>query len=355
MKNKHITQVTDYVFAHFRGIVDAMSHEGEHFQGNETELPSPESFPVSHDIESVSNQEREPVEDHYLLLADIHNDLVSAKASLEERGIVDHQGDWCESAHNEHIVVLGDSVNKEDPDSHVLKWLKHLQKETTNANKVTVLLGNHEFDLLDAVATTGNYHNPLKEKHIAYLANCPIVYKKGPVLFLHGFPTRELVEELAEQYEECGGDVPNENWYVNERFSADMKKWLNVPRQDVVALPVCNYARARVANQSISEETYYTREGAHMSALLKRMGVNTVVHGHRKQRTGGQVIEKYLPGICMINDDAAISQNKNEDGVHRVASVDIRTHNNEVKALCVYKKDTRKTHIPVETKRVTIH
>ena len=96
--------------------------------------------------------EREPQTGRVVCLSDIHNDLVAARASLEQRGVVSHDGEW---RHPVSLIITGDSIDKHDPDPEVLRYFAHLRKTAPPGYSVTMLAGNHEIDVLSRAADRG--------------------------------------------------------------------------------------------------------------------------------------------------------------------------------------------------------
>lgn len=288
------------------------------------------------DPEDVYKPERIPVVEHYIGLSDIHNDLKSAIASLERSGITDNDGEWLPDVSGIHLVVTGDSINKQNPDTSVLKLLRHLKRKAPLGCEVTVLVGNHELDLLTREAqekSTG-----LKNKHIEFLAEFGVVHKKGPVLFTHRYPTEEMLEEMVQQYEEFAGDVDPSEWLINERFTQAVATMKDSPEESVAVFEECNYGGESGGIYGQTEAGYYQAKADRIKLLLAKLGVTTIVHGHKKQISGGQKFENYLPGICMINIDAAIADEKNPDGNHRIGFVDVKVREDgSVEASSKYK------------------
>lgn len=296
--------------------------------------------------------EHAPKHKRYELLTDIHGDLVSARASLEESGIIDSKDEWKKGVHDTHVVVTGDSANRDGKDWSVLEFFKRLQANARDGNKVTILLGNHELDYLKWVAHGAD--RSLSHKEETLFRGSRLVYKKGPVLFLHGFPTLELVTELAAQYVNCGGDVPNKEWNPNIEFERSLEDFVKDPSTYRKHFEeVCARAGVLVASRHVLEETYYRAHGATIASALKSMGITTVVHGHRKLVSGGQAIEDYLPGICMINNDVAVSSHENHHHVHRVGAIGLEVREGVVEAKCVYQKNIEH-HSHQKTTQVTV-
>lgn len=302
-----------------------------------------------------------PTHNRYVVLSDMHGDCFSARASLEERGILNRKGEWKKGVAGVHLMITGDSVDKSLPDTEMFHFLRHLQKTAIKNGencKVTTLIGNHEIDLL--LRGIGG-ENCLKKKDIEFLQTCGVVYKNGPVLFLHGYPTRELIQELAMQYEENGGDVEMSDWWINRRFSGAVADLLERGAGDLSTretLRSCNFGNTEEMLGGLTKKKYYEKYGEEIADLMKRMGVTLVVHGHKKNISGGQEIERYnIPGVCMINDDVALSHRKNPQHTHRMGLVEITTNPNNEKTeeVTFFYKGNMDSHKQVKKTSITIH
>jgi hypothetical protein len=54
---------------------------------------------------------------------------------------------------------------------------------------------------------------------------------------------------------------------------------------------------------------YYKKQGRAVGAVLAKLKIDIVVHGHRPQRSGVQVdyeFEKWIPGIRMVGNDTMV-------------------------------------------------
>ncbi len=265
----------------------------------------------------------------YVILSDIHNDSISAGASLHERGIVaKHFDAWNDNVHDTHLVITGDLINRDEPDHDTIRLFRHLAESAKHGNKVTLLLGNHELDLLASLAHERS-NIKVSRKDLAFLGTGKMVYKRGPVLFLHAYPTKELLEEMVAEYEAHAGDPPNDSWRVNERFARAFELLPYAPSESAQAFKeLCTLAetpRPR-SHDSHSDET---------AALLERLHVKAIVHGHKRRTSGVQAIEEDIPGICMVNNDTAMAITKNPDRQHRIGSTVIRTKDGALNITCV--------------------
>ena len=265
--------------------------------------------------------EKEPLTKRLVTISDVHNDIHALHASLEQRGLVTPEGDWRKHSEAVRLVITGDSVNKHKPNPEVLRYLRHLQKSAPEGSSVTVLVGNHELDLL--TRETLGEDIGLKEKKIEFMGAMRVVHKEGPVLFLHRYPSLTLVAELEEQFSAWKGHVQNDEWNINRRFHDAFLTRRHNPDESISTFRECDDGGEDSALEGMPPAEYYRVYGATIAELLNKMGVTVVVHGHKRQKTGGQQFEEYIPGITMIDNDTAMSADKNDGGVPCLSSSDI--------------------------------
>ncbi len=283
--------------------------------------------------------EREHRTERFVCLSDIHNDIKAMHASMRQRKLINEEGEWKHGVRGVHLMITGDSINKHGPNPEVLKYLHHLQKTAPEGCRVTVLVGNHELDIL--TRETRGEDVGLKEKRIDFFGKMQVVSKQGQILFLHRFPSLALVQELEAQYSEQNADVPDGELYINSRFQNAVATRKITPEESLAVFQECDDGGDSNALEGLTEKEYYEKHGEEIRTLLERMGVSVVVHGHRRQVTGGQHFEEYIPGIVMINNDTAMADNKNPDGKHRAASVGIsHSPDGNIDINCVYVENT---------------
>ncbi len=303
-------------------------------------------------IERVDVYERAPRTERLISLSDIHNDLHALRGSLEQKKLIDKDGEWKYLAEPIHLVITGDSINKQHPDVNVLKYLKHVQESAPEGSSVTLLVGNHELDVL--ARDTEGKETGLKEKRIEFLGTMQVVCKQGPVLFLHRYPSLSLIHELEAQYTRMHGEVTNDSWDINKRFQDAVATRHITPEKSLEVFRACDDGGEDVALEGMSTEAYYQKYGELIGQLLARMGITVVVHGHKRQVSGGQHFESHIPGVVMVNNDTGISKDKNPEHKHRIASADISVGENGIDITCVYKHDMKK-HGNMQVQKQTIH
>lgn len=287
--------------------------------------------------------------EHCVSLSDIHNDLVAAQASLEQRGIVSKDGAW---RHPMDLIITGDSVNKQAPNLEVLRYFRHLQKTAPPGYSVKMLAGNHELDLLSRAADGEKIE--LKDKMIDFLGSMDIVCVRGPVLYLHRYPSIGLVRDMWQQY--CKQDGNPDRWDINRRFQEAVSTIHKTPAQSKAVFLECDDGGDERSLGGLSAQAYYQRYGVIIGHFLKEMGITTVIHGHKKRKEGGQGFEQYIPGIFMVNNDACISSDKNPEHHHRIGSLQvIPTKDGGIEVTCTYKPDTKSGRKGTQVQQATIH
>ena len=315
----------------------------ERFQPIESSR-KPYPFP----IEGV-HHERGPQIERIVCLSDIHNDLVAARASLEQRGVVSHDGEW---RHPVSLIITGDSIDKHDPDPEVLRYFAHLRKTAPPGYSVVMLAGNHEIDVLSRAADGEKVG--LNEKKIEFLGSMDIVRKQGSVLYLHRYPSLGLVQSLWHQYRTQGGDP--DTWDINRRFHEAVSAMRHSPEHSKAVFRECDDGGDGQALSGLSSEEYYRKYGSLIGRFLNEMGITTVIHGHKIQKEGGQKFEQYIPGIFMVNIDAGISSGKNPEHRHRIGSIEIApVSDGGIEITCAYRPGIKSGQGDVRIRKTTVH
>lgn len=296
-------------------------------------------------------REREPQIERVVCLSDIHNDLVAARASLKQRDLIGNDGEWKYSVRPVHLLLLGDSVNKQNPNPDALTYFRHLQKTAPADCSVTMLVGNHELDLLTQVANGKEVG--LKNKKIEFLGSMDVVCVRGSVLYLHRYPSLGLVRELWQQYCEQGG-IPA-TWNINRRFREAVFMMRKDPEKSKNIFRECDDGGEERSLGGLSPKEYYQKYGVLLSHFLKEMGVTTVIHGHKKQEEGGQKFEPYIPDVLMVNSDVGISRKKNLEHHHRIGSVEVTpATDGGIEIICTYKPNIKLKNNDTTTQTRTI-
>ncbi|HET8898984.1 MAG TPA: metallophosphoesterase [Rhodanobacteraceae bacterium] len=140
-----------------------------------------------------------PMPERIAVLSDIEGNIRFLDRALFQLGVTDRSGHW--AFHNQHLVILGDSVDRGRDVSAVLWRLYTLSQQADIAGgAVHVLLGNHEQYLLRtnpsrsnadarfALNAIGGYATAHAADTVIgqWLRQQPVVLQLGDVLFAHG-------------------------------------------------------------------------------------------------------------------------------------------------------------------------
>lgn len=281
--------------------------------------------------------ERSPREERFVSLSDIHNDIFALRASLMQKKLIGKHGNWKRGLESVSLVITGDSINKKNPNPEVLRYLHHLHETVPEGCTMSILVGNHELNILMREAE--GIDTGLGEEHIEFFGNMQVVNKQGPILFLHRYPSLAQLQELEAQYCECGGVVPNEEWHINTRFRDAFATRKENPSASRAVFQACDDGGENSALEGLPAKEYYEKYGEAVRDILTRMGITVVIHGHKRQASGGQQFEEYIPGILMIDNDTGVSSDKNKANLHGLASTEVSLGERGAEITCVYTED----------------
>jgi hypothetical protein len=136
-----------------------------------------------------------------------------------------------------------------------------------------------------------------------FIESLDLFYVAGPALFIHGYPTLEFLEVLLHFKETTGKEL---NCFNTDHYKKAFRS-INAMRQYAYTRDnrKTHYLLYDVADAS----HYYKKQGRAVGAVLAKLKIDIVVHGHRPQRSGVQVdyeFEKWIPGIRMIGNDTMV-------------------------------------------------
>ena len=288
-------------------------------------------------MEKLTEKKRDDFENspnrlEIITITDTHNDYEAILRNLRIHGILDEKGEWKEDANNIHVIHTGDVVNKKNPDKKSLEYLFHLKATAPESCSVQILAGNHEMDYL--MGCVGQAPEGSERKLIEGMSLLEI---SGPVLFLHGYPTRKLLRWILSYVIDEGFSVGEAVAEINRQFSealeesssgytnklkhflfGDDKGEKKNPKNKMEKKT--EQEKEKTAEQKtkplfrkILPADYYQKHGNEVSALLAMLGVEVVVHGHARTPKGVQTVgefKEYLPNITMIGNDVAVSDFK---------------------------------------------
>jgi hypothetical protein len=282
-------------------------------------------------MENSESKESSPNKLEIITITDTHNDYEAILRNLKIHNIIDENGEWRDGVNNVQVIHTGDVINKKNPDKKSLEYMFHLKATAPESCSVEILAGNHEMEYL--MGTKGIAEEGSERKLIEGMS---LISASGPVLFLHGYPTRKLLRWILSYvtYEEYS--VPDAIGEINRQFSEaleesssgynnKLKHFLFGEKAKKKGL--VHEAESLEKKEENTEEInkpkplfqkvlpadYYQKHGKEVSELLAKLGIEIVVHGHARTSKGIQRIgefSKYLPNVTLIDNDVAISEFK---------------------------------------------
>jgi hypothetical protein len=262
--------------------------------------------------EALNLPERQPAIDahgyqRFLVIADCENALTPVRETLRYTGLLKKRGDLrSKYAQGLHVVQTGDLLHKHQPDPEVVRfWLSLRRDIEEQGGRLTMLAGNHELEAWKNLCLGERLG--LKRKQCQLMSElmsvCKLFYVAGSVLFLHGYPTLNLLSSLRGFQDRTGLSLNDYNEHC-------FRKALNDPEK----LQHYLYLRSKNARKLLLHDLddalgYYRANGKEIAELLRHFGIEQVVHGHRPIRSGVQTdreFRRWLPGVRMIGNDTQI-------------------------------------------------
>ncbi|MBF0454463.1 MAG: metallophosphoesterase [Magnetococcales bacterium] len=232
-----------------------------------------------------------------VVLSDTDNDIKSIHYSLWMLGLVGKSGKWKKGLDNFRLVHTGDWLNKSHPKQEVITLFETMRDTLPESAKMVILNGNHELAILQK-SDNGNTMG-LSKAQLEFIRNQDIMYVHANNLFIHGYPTFELLRLLIQLQEES----VDLNAF-NDRFRKayyEGKYALFREREGMAILGDIRQAQAYYRSKGSNGKSH----GRVISQMLKKLGIDTVIHGHRPNMLVQQDFEFKLdvPGIRFINND----------------------------------------------------
>jgi len=242
----------------------------------------------------------------YIVFSDTDNDVNSVRNTLRFAGILNKKDEIKESMEGITILHTGDLIDKKKPDLAVVQYWQHLQKDAlTKGGHLKLIAGNHEQEVWQNIMDSRDCGiEPMQDKRFnEFIESLDLFYVAGPVLFIHGYPTLEFLEVLLHFKETTGKEL---NCFNTDHYKKAFRS-INAMRQYAYTRDnrKTHYLLYDVADAS----RYYKKQGRAVGAVLARLKIDIVVHGHRPQRSGVQVdyeFEKWIPGIRMVGNDTMV-------------------------------------------------
>ncbi|MBF0097572.1 MAG: metallophosphoesterase [Magnetococcales bacterium] len=238
-----------------------------------------------------------------LVLSDTDNDLRTVIQTLWLTGLCDQNGTWIPELRHVQVIHTGDWLNKWDPNPYILDGFKRLQETAPPTCRLLLLNGNHELAILQ-MADKG-LRTALTQEDLAFIRRQPLLHFDNETLYLHGYPTLELLMVLKQLLRE---QIPR----------AELNNRLHKLLFDGEFPLFRETGSARLIGDIKSPKYYYNLRtfngqlrGKQAAALLQALGIHTVIHGHKPNNAVqcDQELSEEVPGIRFVNNDNRIRQN----------------------------------------------
>jgi hypothetical protein len=255
-----------------------------------------------------------------IVFSDTDNDVNSVRNTLRFSGILNRKGEISETLEGTTILHTGDLIDKKNPDYSIVQYWRQLQQDTlTKGGHLKLIVGNHEQEIWQNILAgkeCGIETNQARSL-TDFIERLDLFYVAGPVLFIHGYPTLEFLEVLLHFKETTGKEL---NCFNTDHYKKAFRS-INAMRQYAYARDnrKTHYLLYDVADAS----RYYKKQGKAVGAVLAKLKIDIIVHGHRPQRSGVQVdyeFEKWIPGVRMIGNDTMVRRSGIGASVIRVTS-----------------------------------
>ena len=241
-----------------------------------------------------------------IVFSDTDNDVNSVRNTLRFSGILNKKGEITETLEGTTILHTGDLIDKKNPDLSVVQYWRLLQQAAfTKGGHLKLLVGNHEQEVWQNIMA--GKECGIETLHAQgltdFIESLDLFHVAGPVLFIHGYPTLEFLEVLLHFKEITGKEL---NCFNTDHYKKAFRS-INAMRQYAYAREnrKTHYLLYDVADAS----RYYKKQGREVGVVLAKLKIDTVVHGHRPQRSGVQVdyeFDNWIPGIRMIGNDTMV-------------------------------------------------
>ena len=273
-------------------------------QAAETEQQASETQEQASETEKYVERPELPARS--IVFSDTDNDVKSVKNTLRFAGILNEDDQFTENVEGVTIFHTGDLIDKKNPDPAAVEYWQRLQQEAMRKGGIVkFIVGNHEQEIWQKIRTGDKVGRAWSQSHVLndFIENMELFHVAGHVLFIHGYPTLEFLQTLLHFKEVTGKDLNcfNTDHYKKAFRSVNAMKQYAYVREKRQA----NYLLYDVANAS----RYYKKHGRAVGAVLAQMEIDTVVHGHRPQRSGLQVdyeFGKWIPKVRMIGNDTMV-------------------------------------------------
>jgi hypothetical protein len=241
-----------------------------------------------------------------LVFSDTENDTVTVDNTLRFAGILDKDGGLVEDLQGLTLIHTGDLLNKHQPSLPVVEYWQNLQRHiTARGGALKLIVGNHELEIWQRLQHGRKPGIPSGQAALfeSFIPRMDLFHVSGNLLFIHGYPTLRLLKTLLHYTQVTGKDL---NSFNQDHYRKAFKS--------VKAIRQYAYMRKSQKQDFLLYDPdnladYYKKRGRKISRVLEALNINTVIHGHRPQRSGVQAdyeFGKWLPGIRMIGNDIGI-------------------------------------------------
>jgi hypothetical protein len=241
-----------------------------------------------------------------IVFSDTENGIDPVVNTLRFTGVLGQKGGLADELAGLSILHTGDLIDKKNPDPAVVAYWQKLQQDApTKGGQVRLIAGNHELEIWQQIRSGEKFGMSAEQLGCInnFIESLDLFHVAGPVLFMHGYPTLEFLQVLLHFRETTGKTLNcfNADHYKKAFKSVNASKQYAYVRRNRRA----NYLLYDVADAS----RYYKKQGREVGAVLARLNIDTVVHGHRPQRSGIQADNEYLkwiPKVRMIGNDTMV-------------------------------------------------
>lgn len=249
----------------------------------------------------VSHEPR--LQHRIVAIPDCENEMDSVNASLHYAGVLSKKGNLKDKIRGAQIVQTGDLIHKNAPNPAVVPYWEGLRAAAEAAGcSLHLVAGNHELEIwrrLQSGARLGMKRGEQRSVQ-GLIRTMRIFHAEGSILFIHGYPTVDLLRHVRSYRDETGKPL---NDYNGDCFQPALDDPKRVARYAYLRKNAC---RGCLLHDVPNPASYYRRNGAEVAELLAILGIDLVIHGHRPERSGVQTdyeLSQWLPGVRMISHD----------------------------------------------------
>lgn len=232
-----------------------------------------------------------------LTLSDTDNDLDAVRYVLWLAGLCDRRGHWRKGVRHFCVVHTGDWLNKWNPNPEIVDFFRLLRASAPDGCSVVLLVGNHEVEILQRAAR--GVRTRLGREHLAFIRQQDVLHVAKNILYLHGYPTLNLLHLLVQIQEEGSGLA-----LFNHRFRKAFYEGRHALFREREGLEMVGDIR-HMKQYYMRSDADGERYGVRASHLLHRLGIDTIIHGHRPNvliQLDNELCHE-VPGVRIINND----------------------------------------------------